>query len=186
MKKSNEVAIKEETSLKNEEWYQYLLEDCEAIRVERKFNANLETLQGKWEIGERITQANNEMERKKVYGKRVIENLSNDMGVSTTDLWNCVKFYKEYNQPEVEHIDFEKNIVPKLPEGKNTNWYKLTLSLGGRKENEKDRVKVVYRLTDILEAFKVFVIAKGAKDEVEIEQSVVEFKETLVNYKKED
>lgn len=175
-----EIVVKEETSLMNEEWYQGLVEDCQAIVVERGVNARMEVVEGKWELGQRITQANEEMERKEIYGKRIVENLSNDLGASTTDLWNCVKFYKEIG---VEQFD---DAVSKLPEGKNVSWYKITLWLGGRKENKEDMVKKSYKLTDILEVFKLLIISKGASDEVEIEQSVVEFRETLVNYKKED
>lgn len=177
---SKEIAIKKEISLQNQEWYQGLVEDCQAIVVERGVNARMEVVEGKWELGQRITQANEEMEREKIYGKRIIENLSNDLGVSNTDLWNCVKFYKEIG---VEQFD---EAIPKLPEGKNVSWYGITLWLGARKENAKDIVKKTYKLIDILEAFKLLIIAKGAKDEKEIEQSVTEFRETLVNYKKED
>lgn len=178
--KGKEVVIKEETSLSNEAWYQGLVEDCQAIVVERGVNARMEVVEGKWELGQRITQANEEMERKEIYGKRIIENLSNDLGASTTDLWNCVKFYKEIG---VEQFN---DAIQKLPEGKNVSWYKITLWLGDRKENAKDKVKKSYKLTDVLDAFKLLIISKGASDEVEIEQSVIEFKETLVNYKKED
>ena len=178
--KETEIAIKEEVSISNEEWYQSLIEDCQAIGTERGTNARLEVIQGKWEIGERINQANEEMERKKIYGLRIIENLSNDLGVSSTDLWNCVKFYKEIG---VETFD---DAVPKLPEGKNVSWYKITLWLGDRKDSEKDKVKKSYKLADILDVFKLLVISKGASDEEEIEKSVTEFREVLVNYKRED
>jgi len=174
-----EIVIKEENSLQNEAWYTALVEDCHAIVVERGVNARMEVVEGKWELGQRISQANEEMERKKIYGKRIIENLSNDLGASTTDLWNCVKFFKEIG---VEQFD---EAVPKLPEGKNVSWYKITLWLGDRKENQSEKIKKSYKLTDILEVFKSLIIAKGANDEVEIEQSVLEFKETLINYKKE-
>ena len=34
-----EIVIKEETSLKNEDWYIALVEECQAIAVERGLNA---------------------------------------------------------------------------------------------------------------------------------------------------
>ena len=178
--KGKEIVIKEEVSLQNNEVYRALVEDCTAIVVERSLNARMEVVQGKWELGQTITKANEEMERREIYGKRVIENLSKDLNVSTTDLWNCVKFYKEI---EVEEFD---DAIPKLPEGKNVSWYKITLWLGDRKENAKEKIKQSYKVTDILEAFKLFIISKGVSDEVEIEQSINEFRETLIKYKKED
>ena len=175
---NKELAVKKEVSLKNEGWYKGLVDDCQAIVVERGTNARMEVIEGKWELGQRITQANEEMERGKVYGKRIIENLANDLGVSTTDLWNCVKFYKEL---EVEKFD---NAVQKLPEGKNVSWYKITLWLGDRKSNEENKVKQNYKLVDILEAFRVIIVERWVTDEKEIEHSVSEFKEALINYKK--
>ena len=180
MKKSKELTIKDDTSLKNEDWYRGLVDDCRAIVVERGTNARMEIVEGKWEMGQRINQENEEMDRKKGYGKRIIENLSNDLGISAVDLWNCVKFYKEIGVEQ-----FEK-AIPKLPEGKNVSWYKITLWLGDRKEKREDKIKQSYRLVDILDVFRLLIIKAGAVDEGEIEESVTEFKEALINYKKQN
>lgn len=175
---TKEIIIKKDTGIQNEEWYQGLIEDCRAIIVERSMNAKMEVIEGKWELGQRITEENVKMDRKEIYGKKIIENLSRDLGASTTDLWNCVKFYK---QLEVKEFG---DVIAKLPEGKNVTWYKITLWLGGRTEEEKDDEKKSYRVSDILVAIRDFVTKTGNETEEEIEKAIEEFMRILTKPKK--
>lgn len=172
-----DLVIKKKTGLSNEEWYQELVEDCRAIGVERGTNARMEVIQGKWELGQRINLENDNMQRKDIYGKNIIGNLANDIGISSTDLWSCLKFYKQLG------VDNFEETLPKLPEGKNVTWYKITLWMGDRQDKDQEKVKESYKLADILEVLKAWIIKKGATNEKEIEKTVTEFREALIKYK---
>lgn len=171
-----DLVIKKDTSLKNEDWYNELVEDCRAVVVERGTNARMEVIQGKWELGQMISVENDKMERQRIYGKKIVESLASDIGISSTDLWNCVKFYKELGVKSFEET------LPKLPEGKNVTWYKITMWLGGRKDSP-EKEKQSYKLADILEVLRAWIIEKGATDEKEIEETVMQFRKTLINHK---
>lgn len=160
---------KADEALIQEEWYVSLLEDCKAVVVERYYNANDEILAGKWEVGKRISEENDNMERKKVYGKRIIENLSKDLKVSTSDLFNCVQFYKEYNAEEFDAIRGT------LPEGKNITWYKMTNKyLGERKDKEK-KVKTSFNINFVLDRLTEFLIDEMDMGEEDTKTAVKAF-----------
>lgn len=179
---SQELEKEGVTNLREEDWYNSLVDDCLAIKVEREHAAREIVLMSKWEIGRRIYQENSEMERKNIYGQRIIENLSQDIGRSTTDLWNCLKFYKEYQEeiPEVPTLDeFAEKVMSKLPGGKETTWYKLTLQLGDRKGINPKKEKSSFKILDITQALREWMVSNGEEDENKIVQSIEQFKELL-------
>lgn len=175
---SKAIVVKEGTGLANEEWYQTLVSDCQAIKVELEFAARTLLIQVRWEMGKRIYEENEKMNREKVYGKKVIENLAKDIGTSSSHLFAMVKFYKDY--PEK---DFEKDVVPKLPEGKNTSWGKLSQGYYDKTEEEK-KEKYSYKIGDVLEVLRIFL-----RDEIqltkesEIDDAVIVFHKLLIKKK---
>jgi len=100
------------------EWYNNLVEECQAIIVETKFNSAMELLRGKWELGKRVTEEELEFERAG-YGKKIIETLAKDIGISAVHLWKCVQFYKKFPKERFE------DVISELPEGKNISWHKV-------------------------------------------------------------
>lgn len=103
--------------LRATDFYQSLLDDCKAVITEKMFNSRVEIIEGKWELGKRINEENEQMERVKIYGKRIIETLAEDLNVSTSNLWTCMQFYNRF--PEKT---FSK-VLENLPEGKDISWY---------------------------------------------------------------
>lgn len=174
-----QITIKEETSFGNEDWYRGLFEDCDAINTERRTNVRIEKIEERWEIGQRIIECNSNIKKDDVESEKIIQNLANDLGETDNELWNCVNFYK--------HVDKEnfEDVVPILPEGKNITWKKAKI-WSGEVVEKKDRIKRSYKLIDVLEVYKMIIISKGVSDEEEIEKQITEFKESIVNYKKED
>ena len=171
--KNQEIVVKSNTSLHNEDWYLQLLEDCQSIKVERAFNASMEILQGNWELGQRISKENENMKRSSIYGEKVIETLSNDLGKSSSHLWKCVQVYQHY-----ETDDFD-TFVSKLPDGKAITWTKALKSANVENEAKPFKEKTSFKLDEIVSSFKEWLIAKGTIEEDEILQSIVEFKRTL-------
>ncbi len=101
--------------------YNNLLEDCQAIVGESNYKQRETTLEARYELGRSIFQANDEMGREKIYGQKIVEKLSIDLGegYSPANLYDCIKFYKKY--PPKKYIAFS-NVLENLPEGKNTSW----------------------------------------------------------------
>ena len=177
--KSKEVVVKENTGLANEDWYRALVEDCKAIKVELEYEARKLLIQVRWEMGKRIFEENEGMNREKMYGKKIIDNLARDISMSIPHLYAMVRFYKEY--PEK---DFEKDVVPKLPEGKNTSWGRLSQGYYDKKEDADKKEKTHYKLIDVLEILHAFLIDDiGLTNEDEINDAVNKFKKLLVKEK---
>jgi len=176
---TKEVTVKQNTGLANEDWYRSLVEDCEAIKTELEYQARTLLIQVRWEMGKRIYEENEGMKREKLYGKKIIENLSKDIGMSSSHLFAMVKFYKDY--PEK---DFDKDVVPKLPEGKNTSWGKLSQGYYDKKEDAEEKEKTVYKIKDVLEVLKLFLMDEiGLSNEKEVDESVNEFLKLLIKKK---
>ncbi len=173
-----EIIVKDELDITNKDFYQALLEDCQAIIVERGFRARMEVVEGKWDIGKRIYEDNNQMNRHQIYGARIIENLSRDLGVSTSSLFSCVQFFKKF---PVEDFD---EVVYRLPGGKEASWSKvLNELLGGNKETVR-RGKSSYKLEDVCEVTRIWLQDDmGITDYQEIEHAVNNLKELIIKYK---
>jgi hypothetical protein len=173
------VMVKEGTGLANEDWYRALVEDCQAIKVELEYEARKLLIQVRWEMGKRIFEANEGMNHEKVYGQKIILNLSKDIGMSPSHLFAMVKFFKDY--PEK---DFEKDVVPKLPEGKNTSWSKLSQGYYDKKEDVEKKDKTSYTIKDILEVVRLFLKNDiGLVKESEIDDAVIAFHKLIVKKK---
>ena len=169
--------ITQETGLMNEDWFQLLLDDCQAIKIERETNAREEILNGKWELGKRISEENDDMDRKKVYGNQIVLTLSNTLGNSVSDLHNCVQFYQEYKVDSFEKVA--------LPEGKNISWYKMVNNHLGNRGSKVKKVSKNYKLEDILEVFKFWFINQSPLQSKTFEEETNIFKELLLASKEE-
>jgi len=111
-----------EKVLEEEEWYQAFIEECKAIVVETEFCARLEIIKGKWLLGEVILQANENFERKKIYGSEIVSRVAESLGVSQREVWRCIQFAKKY--PKLVKEENELSLDPFL-EGKNISWRKI-------------------------------------------------------------
>ena len=82
------------------EGYDNILEDVRSLIEKAQYRAyktidNLR-VQTYWQIGERIVRGELEHGGRADYGKRLIENLAGDIGLSRRLLYDIVKFYKSY------------------------------------------------------------------------------------------
>lgn len=95
-----------------QDWYQSLVDDCRAIMTEAVFNSRWELLAGYHAVGKRISTENN-LNRKDIYGKKILKGLSKSIEMSERNLYSSIQFYKKY--PDLS----------KLPDGKNASWTKV-------------------------------------------------------------
>ena len=99
--------------LVNTEWYQTLVEECNAIIIETEFTARWALVEGYHQLGKRILKENDNFERAKIYGQEITAHVSQSLGKHKRTIERAIQFYKKY--PDLN----------KLPEGKNTSWHKI-------------------------------------------------------------
>lgn len=158
----------------NQDWFHGMVEDCEAIIVERRFNASLELIQSKWEIGNRILEEWDNIKRFN-YGDKIVETLSKILGMSVSHLYKCIEYarmYKTWN-------DAEKA----LPDGKATTWYKVSQQLlSGAKEKELEEQK---KANCNHFNFKVLIVCQDCRKKIEVEDEEIREKcRDLINEEK--
>lgn len=79
----------------NEEWYEHLIDDCKAIITEKFYAYNMELIELKHLIGERICTDSN---FKKLAGSRnaTLKKIFADLGIGKTEGYACVALYEKY------------------------------------------------------------------------------------------
>jgi len=118
--------------LEEQEWYQELIGECKSIMVEKGFVARMEIIEGKWLLGDRILQEEDNFERFG-YGDKVVEKLANQLELSKPHLFKILQFRRKY--PTWSAVEEQ------LPEGKAISWHKICqkmLPSGKRKVEETE------------------------------------------------
>lgn len=110
--------------------YDQLLEEVKAIISETRFNMQTELLKGKWLIGKSVIDYGPPRE----YGKSVVNKLSEDLGISSRDLYYCINFVEEcpdfldeYGEPRLEQLNTS---------GKTVTWTKVKTEMLTNSESE--------------------------------------------------
>ena len=96
-----------------ESWYNSLIEDLNGIvdgAVELRFIYSWELIECYHRMGTRILQENDNFERSKIYGGKIVQRVAESIGRSEKTVYNAIKFAKMF--PDL-------NL---LPEGKNIVW----------------------------------------------------------------
>lgn len=96
----------------NSDWYDVLVDECKAIITEAVFNSRWALVEGYHQLGERIVNETN-LDRKEVYGKKILQGLAKSIGVGERTLYYAVQFYDKYPSLDM------------LPDGKNISWNKI-------------------------------------------------------------
>jgi hypothetical protein len=168
------------------EIYNQLVEDCKSIIGESGYRQNVNTLESRWELGQAIASVNDEMDRRKIYGLAIIDKLSQDLGsgFSPRNLRYCVQFYKKYKKYKTFC-----NLLPNLPEGKNTTWHDMCEKHlkssqedeNGVKEGPRKPPRSAFKLNEIEEAFKNFTLdILGISDYEQRDEQWEKFKEYFI------
>ena len=108
----NELEVVETTEIQTD-WYQSLIDDCQSIMVEAEFTSRWVLVQGYHTLGLRILAENDNFEREKIYGKKIVQRVGESLGKSNQTIFYAIKFAKKF--PD----------LAALPEGKDTSWRKI-------------------------------------------------------------
>jgi len=166
----NEIEII--NKLQGQDWYENLVEECKAIIVERGFNSRIELIQGKWELGQRVSNENNNFERSKIYGKGIVEQISKDLAISTADIYFCIKFYTQFKANNFDEV------LEQLPEGKNTSWNKITTKYLGNRSEKTVATKRKFKTQEILDTLYNLLKEYG---DIDKDLFITRFRERLMN-----
>jgi len=164
--------IKKGESLANEDFYIALVEDCQAIKIEKEFIIRDEKIQTQWELGKRIKEA---ITDDISVNERVFNALANDLGVSDKDLKLALDFFNKFRGDSYEEI------TENAPWDKGASWIKIRQEYLGVERKKRGSEKN-YKLTEVLDVFKNYVVDKF-DDEEEVENDVNKFRELLINKK---
>jgi len=124
---TNKNILPQQSNYLNQEWYQLLVEECKAIITEAdqllveeckaiiteaEFTSRWALVEGYHQLGERILQENENFERAKIYGKKIVSRVTESLEgkASQRTVWRSIQFAKKYPSLDL------------LPEGKNTSW----------------------------------------------------------------
>lgn len=105
-----------------EDWYQSLIEDCEALLTEGIFNYRQVLIETYHELGKRISKDEGKAKDLKTH-------VSRDINRSVRTIERAVQFYKKF--PDLKT----------LPDGKNVSWHKICKYYLPEKTVEKDEPK---------------------------------------------
>lgn len=109
------------------EWYAALIEECKAIITETIFNSRWALVEGYHALGVRILEENDNFERAKIYGEKILQRVAQSLKISRRMVYYAIQFARKY--PD----------LAKVPEGKNITWKKLiTKYLPAPKETKNE------------------------------------------------
>jgi hypothetical protein len=100
-------------NIRMEKWYRDLMDDCQTIITEAVFQSRWALVEGYHQLGKRILEENDNFERAKIYGEKIVQGLAESLNMSSRVLWYAVQFVKKY--PTLDLV----------PEGKNITWNKI-------------------------------------------------------------
>lgn len=112
-------------------WFDELIDDCKVIIVEHEYRSRLEIIEGYHELGKRILEENDNFDRAKIYGEKIVEHLANSLSISERTIRRAIKLVKEYPTQQAVLDAFKK-------EGKVISWSKIVKQLEGSEQKEKD------------------------------------------------
>ena len=113
-------------------FYSQLVEDCKVLIIEHTYRSKLEIIECYHSLGNRILQDNHNFERAKIYGDKIIERLSKDIGICERNIRRSINFAKAY--PRLSDVISTAN----KEDGKAISWNKIVKQLEGGTEQKSD------------------------------------------------
>ena len=137
-------------------WYNELCEDLKGL----EFSLIIQ----KWKIGQRITREIYKFQRGE-YGTKTLDNLAEDLKVSTSHLYHCINFYKKFpNYNTVIKLKcyswryIVHNLLPEHPrekkEVKKINTFIVKKLEKWKKGDIKDKTKIEKDCEDKIKIYK--------------------------------
>ena len=123
-----------------------LIEDVKAIVTERGYNARVEIIHEKWEVGERIATDAEYKKSSKGAGE-IINEVSIALEMASSDIYDSIRFFEKF--PESAESAMESL-------GKNVSWHNIREEhLGG--EKSKKEKEPLYKLSKIENVFRIWI-----------------------------
>jgi N6-adenosine-specific RNA methylase IME4 len=127
MTQDSPVAVRRvEAPVEHEEWFQGMVQECQAAIVEAVFRSRWSILEGWHAVGQAIIAEKANIEKSGASEEGVVSRLSQAMSVSKRSLWRAVQFARRY--PDLNT----------LPDGKNITWNKVCSELLPEHRKEKE------------------------------------------------
>lgn len=104
------------SDLRNQVWYERLVDDCRTIIVERGYRARMEIIEGYHELGKRVQTDVNFEKYAKGRGE-AIRQLAYDIKLSKESLYSAIQFYNKW--PVLCYA------LQAFTEGKEISWFKI-------------------------------------------------------------
>ena len=127
--------LKEIENIRNEEWYETLVDECKAIITETMFVSRYALIEGKHQVGERIC---NDSEYKKIAGGRgkhsILKQLFQDIGIGRSEGYACVSFFEKF--PKLS------GALDSFKEQKNISWNKIVQNYLPKPKEEKEIIRL--------------------------------------------
>ena len=120
--------------LQTQDWYTALVDECQAILVERFYNSNLEAITAYGEVGERIVEDDNYKKNGKG-NKQFNIKLFQDIKIGERTGYYCLQFYERKLQEPIKQNKYKdvctavQSIYPK-----NITWNKVRAELPEQKQ----------------------------------------------------
>ena len=110
-------------NLRNQDWYLSLIEECEAIIVEKEFESRISLVEGYHQLGTRILQ---DVSKFEMGTEQAVQEVALAIKKSRRTIMYALKFAKEF--PELSMLN----------EGKNITWSKIVRNYLTEKGEEEE------------------------------------------------
>lgn len=84
------------TQLKNQDWFNGLIDDCKSTIVETGFTSRWIIIKGYHSLGKRISEEKENFDRAEIYGIKIVQCIAESIGKSERSVQYAVKFYEKY------------------------------------------------------------------------------------------
>lgn len=112
----NEIVIRDE-------WFTHLIKEIDHLYIQTKYNMGIDLVHYYHQLGELIVKENGNFERKKVYGKHILELVRKSLEqwekpirISISQLYRAKQFY-------TQNPDWEKFVSTFSPDKKGITWH---------------------------------------------------------------
>lgn len=97
----------------SKDWYNSLVEDCQAILTEAVFDSRWRLLEGYHQLGTRILHDRHNFTKAEIYGSNITKRVAESIGKSERTVELAMQFAKKFKT------------IDELPDGKNMSWHKV-------------------------------------------------------------
>lgn len=126
MTKNRAIEVREASAIVGKQWYDAMIEECEAIISEAVETSRWALVEGYHALGKRILEEKNKFTKEGIDDNEIVSRVSQSLGKSTRTIYRAVQFAGMFQNPE------------QVPGGKGITWHKVCNTVLVGKELTKD------------------------------------------------